>query len=448
MVGFGSDNSRGTFDNLAVQVLPPEITFIGTEEFADTHSIIDMAAVTGQWESDNVRYVGTPVNGDPAVSLLDLAGLEDGLKVSSILGLGTTLNTAETAGVVFDYYDGGSNFKFATINAETDELIIGHYTTKGGWVADEVVSTAIEEGADYELEVSLKGTTVNASVKRADDPDPGYQAMAGHVFNAVTVDGGFGLLARDGTGSFDNVSVKTNDTALSDGVLDHEKLDPIVAESVSRWSVALDLDDAAVTELSSTNFVITDLPDASLGMVMGDTVYIDVNGAGYEWFIDATPEDDAEFTVQDGALVADPASDAYADMDLLTVVMHEMGHILGYGDLDPAVDADDVMTETLGAGERHTIDSTQLVVMDADAETFESFLMAETQEREWLLNFLAEEDDEDNPNSDIAVVMPAPDSGEEEDSVLDSQEMPTVTATDPQPDSSAAPDDKVKGKKK
>ena len=74
------------------------------------------------------------------VSLVDLAGLEDGLKVSSILGLNTTLNTAQTAGVVFDYYDGGSNFKFATINAETDELIIGHYTTKGGWVADEVQS--------------------------------------------------------------------------------------------------------------------------------------------------------------------------------------------------------------------------------------------------------------------------------------------------------------------
>jgi Ca2+-binding RTX toxin-like protein len=37
-VGVGSDNSRGTFDNISVQVLPPEITFEGTEEFPDTHT--------------------------------------------------------------------------------------------------------------------------------------------------------------------------------------------------------------------------------------------------------------------------------------------------------------------------------------------------------------------------------------------------------------------------
>jgi hypothetical protein len=34
-VGVGSDNSRGVFDNISVQVLPPQSTYSGTEDFED-----------------------------------------------------------------------------------------------------------------------------------------------------------------------------------------------------------------------------------------------------------------------------------------------------------------------------------------------------------------------------------------------------------------------------
>ena len=66
MIGFGSDNSRGVYDNIAVQVLPPEITFEGTEEFPDTDPIVDLATVSGLWQGSNggLRYDGTPLNGD------------------------------------------------------------------------------------------------------------------------------------------------------------------------------------------------------------------------------------------------------------------------------------------------------------------------------------------------------------------------------------------------
>ena len=39
--------------------------------------------------------------------------------------------------------------------------------------------------------------------------------MVGHVFNAVTVDGDFGLFAMHGTGSFDEVTIKTDDPGFS-----------------------------------------------------------------------------------------------------------------------------------------------------------------------------------------------------------------------------------------
>ena len=58
-------------------------------------------------------------------------------------------------------------------------------------------------GADYQLEVTLKGTTVSVSIDG--------QAVLGHVFNAVVVDGDFGLITRDAASSFESVTVRTDD---------------------------------------------------------------------------------------------------------------------------------------------------------------------------------------------------------------------------------------------
>ena len=58
---------------------------------------------------------------------------------------------------------------------------------------------------------------------------------------------------------------------------------------------------------------------------------LDVNAAGYGWFIDPTPADNQEFSrrTATGELFATPGSLAFGEMDLLTVVMHELGHVLG-----------------------------------------------------------------------------------------------------------------------
>jgi hypothetical protein len=70
----------------------------------------------------------------------------------------------------------------------------------------------------------------------------------------------------------------------------------------------------------------------------------DLDAAGNGWFIDATPADDSECT--DGS--------APAGMDLLTVVMHECGHVLGFTDLSSGADTANLMYETLSAGVRRT----------------------------------------------------------------------------------------------
>ncbi len=101
--------------------------------------------------------------------------------------------------------------------------------------------------------------------------------------------------------------------------------------------------------LASVSVQIADLPGNLLGEEIGKTILIDRNAAGYGWFIDPTPQDDSEFTpLASGAMVALPQSAAARHADLLTTVMHEMGHVLGY----PDDIADDLMDATLPLGVR------------------------------------------------------------------------------------------------
>jgi hypothetical protein len=97
--------------------------------------------------------------------------------------------------------------------------------------------------------------------------------------------------------------------------------DAIVNEALARWRDA-GYDTSA---LGAVKVGVTDLPDNYLGTVTDGTVLIDGDAAGYGWYIDPMPSNDTEFP-------AVPGDAAYGRMDLLTVVMHEMGHLLGFED--------------------------------------------------------------------------------------------------------------------
>ena len=81
----------------------------------------------------------------------------------------------------------------------------------------------------------------------------------------------------------------------------------------------------------------------NLGTVVGNVVWLDVDAAGCGWFVDMTPWDDSEFTTVGH-------QGERGRMDLLTVVEHEVGHLLDRGH-----EASGVMQETLTAGTRRTV---------------------------------------------------------------------------------------------
>jgi hypothetical protein len=132
------------------------------------------------------------------------------------------------------------------------------------------------------------------------------------------------------------------------------QLAPVVQDAINRWTAA-GISSAQVAQLQQTQFVIEDIPaPTALGQTLAHQVLIDSNAAGYGWYIDATPGSNVAFSQQvtTSELRADPTSPAYGHMDLLSVVMHEMGHELGLPDIDLPSDADLLMDGVLQTGVR------------------------------------------------------------------------------------------------
>jgi hypothetical protein len=122
-------------------------------------------------------------------------------------------------------------------------------------------------------------------------------------------------------------------------------LQPIVTEAIRRWAAA-GLSYAQVARLRATQFVVTDLSTTTpgeVGLARDGVVELDATADGYGWFVGPTPANDSEFSGH---------QPPPAGMDLLTVVMHELGHELGLLDLNTAAHPGDVMAEDLAPGVR------------------------------------------------------------------------------------------------
>ncbi|MEM9368262.1 MAG: matrixin family metalloprotease, partial [Planctomycetota bacterium] len=139
-------------------------------------------------------------------------------------------------------------------------------------------------------------------------------------------------------------------------VLSQESLESIVDEAIARLAAA-GASNEQLTRLRNTEITTSDLPGTQLGAAGRDHIAIDVDGAGNGWYVDPTPGDDGEFT----------GDDRPKGVDLLTTVLHEMGHVLGHGHTD---DEDHFMHETLAPGIRPDLDHSLLELL-ANAQVSE-----------------------------------------------------------------------------
>jgi hypothetical protein len=120
-----------------------------------------------------------------------------------------------------------------------------------------------------------------------------------------------------------------------------QQLQPVVQAAIAAWQAA-GASPAQIAVLNQVQAHVARLPAAHLGEEAGGAIWISPDAGGWGWYTDTSAASRQAFPAR-------PGSPAAGKMDLLSVVSHELGHVLG---LEDGHDSSDVMGETLAAGVR------------------------------------------------------------------------------------------------
>jgi hypothetical protein len=135
-----------------------------------------------------------------------------------------------------------------------------------------------------------------------------------------------------------NLLAATWGTEMVGGWLTEAAVEAVLPVARDYW-VSTGLADWQVAELYRTPVSIGDLSyRGALGVAKPEGIWLDASGAGLGW---------------NSSLLTPNSQLLTSTYDLLTVVTHELGHVLGYDDLDPHHHPDDIMAGVLRPGEPH-----------------------------------------------------------------------------------------------
>ena len=123
----------------------------------------------------------------------------------------------------------------------------------------------------------------------------------------------------------------------------HQEVNQIKALAIANWTNA-GLTVEQLSRLTSSTIEIGNLDDeGALGLTGSSRIVLDDDALGYGWYVGSMSETVPERTI-----------------DLLTVLTHEMGHVLGLSDLDGQATPDSLMAGTLQPGQRRAVNASDL----------------------------------------------------------------------------------------
>jgi hypothetical protein len=140
--------------------------------------------------------------------------------------------------------------------------------------------------------------------------------------------------------------------------LTETQLQGTVAAALARLSAA-GVSPALVARLRAADYQVGALPGGLLGMAYpgANQVVVSADAAGHGGFVDATPSQDEEFAVgtPGSPLTALPGTPVAGRMDLLTAVLHEIGHLAGLSDQPGTGLSAGLMADLLAPGVCRTV---------------------------------------------------------------------------------------------
>jgi len=306
-------------------------------------------------ENDEIfQYVlSSPVNGvlsDKSSALGTILDNDDGLVRIGVAGKtvfeGDSAVPAPDTPMVFTVLLSNSASEDVTVSYATHNVTAGglDFVANSGsltfapgetsqTIQVQVIADTVAE-SDKFFTLTLSGPSSNATISTQPSVIEGW----------IVDDDGAGLLTAASHGS--NADAAAPSTAQLNATLD---------AAIALWTDALGAGDPRLAQLDGLSIALTDFSGTTLGTTSGSTILIDADAAGYGWFVDLTParNDGFRLRADGGMLAATPRSEAFGRMDLLTAVMHEIGHALGFSHADAAQYS--VMHDALGAGTRYTL---------------------------------------------------------------------------------------------
>jgi hypothetical protein len=180
------------------------------------------------------------------------------------------------------------------------------------------------------ITIKQGATTATVTVQIVGDkvaePTESFTVVLSDLTGQATLDKAVGtvtIIDNDGTML---VASLPEQPVSDDEALTVEQLQPLIEAAVAAWAAR----GADPIVLAALTFEITDLDGTGLADTVGTTISLDATAAGWGWYVDPTPGTHDGFVWRGGDLIATAGSAAAGRIDLWTVLLHEIGHALGY----------------------------------------------------------------------------------------------------------------------